>query len=103
MKDIKIDSNTKFGENIFCLVLDKKGKILEFYPEKIADQKIFKQVRKMVLSDDYNKWQPANFYVVKVGYIFKFKLIIDKSFENYHLKNEWAMPNDSNFGEFKNM
>ncbi|GEM_PF-6679169 len=102
IENVKISPKTKFGENIFCLVLDKKGKILKFYSEKTADKKVFRQVKNMVLSKEYDKWQPADFYGVKVGYIFKFKLIIAKNFENYSLKNEWARSNDSNYNEFKN-
>ncbi|SKB43108.1 hypothetical protein [Chryseobacterium balustinum] len=100
IEKIKVNAKTKGGENIFSLVIDEQGKPVKLYANKLLDKNIFRQIRKVVFSREFNKWKPAKFYGVKVKYIFKFKIITDNDFNKYNMKNSWAMPQDSNLTDF---
>ncbi|MCD0479675.1 hypothetical protein LPB90_14525 [Chryseobacterium sp. LC2016-29] len=100
IEKIKVNAKTKVGENIFSLVIDKQGKPVKLYANTLLDKNIFRQIKKVVFSREFNKWRPAKFYGVKVKYIFKFKIITDNDFNKYNMKNSWATPQDSNLIDF---
>ncbi|GAA5101252.1 hypothetical protein GCM10023210_40640 [Chryseobacterium ginsengisoli] len=98
--EINLSENSKKGENTFCIIIDKTGKPIKFYADKITDKVLYKQVEEIFKTDKFKNWEPADFYGIKVEYIFKFKLIIDDDFTNYDLKNKWARETDTNLVDF---
>lgn len=100
LSKIKVSKKTKKGENIFRLIIDKKGNPVKFFAEKTTDKNILQQVKNIFQSNEFNKWEPADFYGISVEYIFKFKLVIDDDFSKYDLNNKWARETDTNLPDF---
>lgn len=97
---IHLTKKSKKGENIFCIVIDKTGKPVKFYADKVSDKNLYNQVENIFKTNQFKNWNPANFYGINVEYIFKFKLIVDEDFTQYDLKNKWARELDSNLIDF---
>lgn len=96
--DIK---NRKFGKNSFSVLIDKKGKVKKIKASKITDRKIYKQVKKLLLSKDFSHWTPANFYG-DVDFLLRFSIIIDNNFSKYNTKHiTTRFWEDNNLSEFQ--
>ncbi|WP_300671860.1 hypothetical protein [Soonwooa sp.] len=93
--------NTKIGQNTFSLFIDKHGKVKKIKKIKIADRRIFKQIKKMTFSSDFQKWRPANYYGPFVDFLFVFSVIIDYNFLKYNLKNKFSL--ETNLQQFEKL
>ena len=89
IKKIKIDEK-KLGENTMSIFIDKAGKVRKFRCIKSSDRKVCNQVKKLIFTEDFSKWSPANYYGTLVNFDYKFSLIVDYDFSKYDLKNKWS-------------
>lgn len=96
-ENLKIN-NVKFGKNTFSIFIDKYGKIVNFKCVRKSDNKIYKQLKNMIVKKDFNKWKPANYYGTTVNFDFRFSIIVDSSFSKYDLKNKWSQ--ETNLQDF---
>lgn len=81
------------------MIIDKTGKIKNFKPIFVTDKKIFRQLKKMVFSKDFDLWKPADYYGTIVNYDLRFSIILDDDFSKYDLKNKWSQ--ETNEEEFE--
>ncbi|SFI56332.1 hypothetical protein SAMN05421638_0009 [Kaistella treverensis] len=89
LENIKLDEK-KLGLNTMSIFIDKAGKARKFRCLKSSDRKICNQIKKLIFTEDFNKWSPANYYGIVVNFDFVFSIIVDYNSLKYDLKNKWS-------------